>query len=367
MRKLIGLCAAVAMIASFAGIAQAQDESGPQWTFGFSSSYVYDFNDPNSKGLGSANSGAYASQEQDEAFNIDMVQLGVSGQRGRVGYAATVDYGDLAKLAGDSSDGDIALETAYLTYDADGIGAMLGRFGTPIGYEVLSPWGNAQIGRSWSWQAQPINHDGLTISGSADVVDVMIGVVNRYTVADQPIGVNDENDEKGIIASIGAGINDGLNIYVSGLYTEDRFGLGTSGTSNDIGQVNAIVSGMFTLGEESDIRYAVEGNFREVDSDGASGDQELWSAVGYLGTDCGPVAIDGRVEYLDDDDGQLFGINSNNVWSFTLTGAIALVEGVDLRVEYRHDEADKDTFGDGSSLDDSMDLIQAQVVWHPAL
>jgi hypothetical protein len=55
------------------------------------------------------------------------------------------------------------------------------------------------------------------------------------------------------------------------------------------------------------------------------------------------------------------------VWDFTLTAAVALVEGVDLRVEYRHDEADKAVFGDGGGLDDSMDLIQAQVVWHPAL
>ena len=107
MKRLIALSAAGAILGGFAGMAQAQDESGPNWTFGFASSYVYDFNDPNGRGLGSNNSLAYSSMEQRESFNIDMVQLGVSGQRGRVGYGATVDYGDLAALAGDSADGPV--------------------------------------------------------------------------------------------------------------------------------------------------------------------------------------------------------------------------------------------------------------------
>ena len=48
--------------------------------------------------------------EQDNSFNIDLVQLGVSGQRGRLRYGASIDFGDLAKFAGDSADGDIALQ-----------------------------------------------------------------------------------------------------------------------------------------------------------------------------------------------------------------------------------------------------------------
>jgi hypothetical protein len=360
MKRLIALSAAGAIL-GFAGMAQAQDESGPNWTFGFASSYVYDFNEPNGKGIGTNNSLAYSSMEQDESFNIDMVQLGVSGQRGRVGYAATIDYGDLAALAGDDIDGDVALETAYVTYDADGIGAMLGRFGTPIGYEVLSPWGNSNISRSLSWQGQPINHDGIAISGSADIVDVMIGVVNSYSVADQQIFVNDGNDDKAILGSIGAGINDAFNIYVAGLYSEEP-----GGGDTDVGQLNAIVSGLVPINDDSDVRYAVEGNWREVDPDSGS-DSTLWSVVGYLGFDVGPVAVDGRLEYMDDDDGQLLGANSNEIVSFTLTGTIALVEGVDFRMEYRHDEADKKVYLDGGSGDDSVDILQAQVVWHPSL
>ena len=45
-------------------------------------------------------------------------------------------------------------------------GQAAANFYTPIGYEVLEPWGNANISRSYSWSLlQPINHDGAFVSG----------------------------------------------------------------------------------------------------------------------------------------------------------------------------------------------------------
>lgn len=271
-----------------------------------------------------------------------------------MGYAATIDFGDLAALAGDSADGDVALQTAYITYDFDGVGAMAGRFGTPIGYEVLEPWGNANISRSRGWQAQPINHDGITISGSADIVDLMIGVVNNFTVADQPIAMNDVDDEKGVIGSMGIGVSDELSIYVSGIYTEE-------GDTTDITMANLIFSGNVDAGSAG-VRYAVEGNWRQNDPDGAS-DVQMWNVGGYVGTDAGPIGVDLRLDYTDDE-----GITTpidTKVWSVTVTGSIPVTEGVDFRVEYRHDEAEDAIFADDSSTDDGLDLVQAQLVWHP--
>jgi len=355
------LAAASLVLAGFAGAASAEEEcckpDGPQWSFGASTSYTYDFNRPDAFPLsGIANEVAYPSREQDESFNIDLVQLGVSGQRGRVGYAAKLDYGDLARLAGDSEDGDIALQEAYLTYDGDGVGVRLGRFATPIGYEVVEPWGNAQASRSWAWQAQPINHDGLTFGGTADVIDVMIGVVNNFTVADQDILANDADDEKGVIVSLAAGVSETFNLYVSGLYTEEQDTL-------DIGAVDVIVSGNLKI-SETGLRYAIEGYYRRDDPDNASADT-LWSVAAYLGHRLGgPFSFSSRIEYFEDE-GIL--LPDTHVLSLTPTLSIELVDGVDFRVEYRFDKSGDDVFLDDSSDEDAIHTLSGQLVWSPTL
>ena len=352
-----GAASVALLLAGAAGISRAAEPCGDgcdgiDWTFGASTSFNYDFNSPDGASL---NTSTYSNLEQDESFNIDLVQLGVTGERGHVGFGAKLDFGDLTAFAGDSEDGDVALQEAYVTYDADGVGGMLGRFGTPIGFEVLEPWGNAQASRSWAWIAQPVNHDGLTLNGSADVVDVMIGIVNNFTVND-PLA-NDVDDEKGVIGSIGAGVSEALNLYFAGIYTEEA-------DTVDIGAINAIVSGDIDVVERN-LRYAIEAYWRHDDPDGGE-ELDLWSVVGYVGADVsGPFAFDLRIEYADDE-GIVLGDDSD-VWSFTPTLSVDLVEGVDFRFEYRFDKAGEDIFLDDSDPDDSLHSITGQLVWTPEL
>jgi hypothetical protein len=364
MRKLVGLFIVGAFLVGAAGIASADDE-GPNFTFGASTSYAYDMHNPDANNPARPNNSIFYPnmENQDESFNIDLVQIGINGERGNVGYAATIDLGDLAAFAGDSADGDIALQTAYITYDFDGVGATAGRFGTPIGYEVLEPWGNPNISRSRGWQAQPINHDGLTISGSADVVDLMIGVVNNFTVNDAQNGINDFDSDLGVIGSIGAGLSDEVSIYVSGIYTEDDSTFPpVPNSTTEIIMGNLIISGNVNTSEDTAIRYAVEGNWRQNDPD--LGDSvEMKNVAGYLGTDVGVFGIDMRLDWTDDE-----GITTpidTKVWSVTVTGSVALADGVEFRLEYRHDDADDPIFADDNGTDEAMDLVQAQLVWAP--
>jgi hypothetical protein len=352
------LFAAVAAVAALSlGVTQsaiADDSgSGPEFTFGASVSFGYDFNDPDT-GNAAQNRLGYSSMEQDESFNIDLVQLGINGERGALSYAGTLDFGDLAAFAGDSADGDIALQTMNITYDFGPVAATAGRFATPIGYEVLEPWGNAHISRSRGWQAQPINHDGITVSGSVDVVDWMLGVANNFTVADQQIAANDVDDEKAIIASIGAPLGDDHSAYLSGLYTQE-------GDFLDIWMLNTIFAGLIPTGD-MDINYALEGNLRNNDPDIGS-ELQLWNIAAYGGVDVGPGSIDLRVDYTDDE-GIVSPIDAE-VTSVTVTGSIPLASGVDVRLEYRFDTSNEDIFGDGSSLEDTMNTVQAQLVWAP--
>ena len=372
MRKVLGVLFAGLFLVALARPVLADDNgTGPTFTFGASTSYVYDFNDPK---VPSNNSLSYANFEnRDEAFNIDLVQLGISGARGKASYGAKVDYGDLAFLAGDDSDGDIALQTAYLSYDFGGAGITAGRFDTPIGYEVLEPWGNANISRSYSWTfLQPINHDGIFVSGNAGIVDGMLGIANGFTVND-PAG-NDIDDEKAIIGAVGVAISDAINLYGSGIYTE-------TADIVDTQSYTAIISGKVPL-QGAGVRYAMEGNVRlDANDEGndatppvvPEGDGTQWSVVGYAGADFGPTSLDLRGEYLDQDQDGAAAIPSSgadgNVWSLTATAGWYLTDGLQFRIEYRHDDADLnfDPFTDGNNPDDSNDILQAQVLWYPEL
>ena len=401
MRKLVGCLVVAAAVAGMAAVAQADEPSRPDfpvvvpqeaapapvpvpaaaptcceqavnWSFGMSTSYVYDFGDPEENQNGAPpgfvplNSLGYASMEQDESFNIDLVQLGATGQRGALSYGAKIDFGDLASLAGDDDDGDVALQEAYLTWEfADGINATAGRFGTPIGYELLEPWGNPNISRSWTWIGQPINHDGIKVGGSLENIDLMVGVVNNFTVND-PVA-NDFDDEKGIIGSIGASVSDAFNIYGAGLWTKEA-------DDTDVYVADLILSGDIDMTDEG-MNYAIEGMWRRDDSE-QNENNDLWSIAAYLGFDIGPMALNLRGEYMDDQgvsapdnvvgtsETSVLGLDSN-VWAVTATGSVELVDGVSFRLEYRHDDADDDIFADDDETDDMRDLIQAQLIWTP--
>lgn len=351
MSKLVTFIAVAALLVALAAnIARAED-AGPTFTFGASTSYLFDINDPDDPGL---NAATYSSFEQDDSFNIDMIQLGVTGQRGRASYGATLDFGDLAAAAGDSDDGDVALQTAWLSFDFDAAAVAAGRFGTPIGYEVLEPWGNAHISRSWGWTGQPINHDGAKVSGTLGPVDLMIGAVNSFTVSD-PDG-NDIDEEKGVIWSAGGALAEALNLYFSGIYTEED-------DTVDTLMLNAIVSGGIPAGDV-EVSYAVEGNWRNDDPDGGS-EADFGNIGAYLGAAFGQLGIAGRIDYSDDE-GIVTGADTD-LWSITLTGSWTLVDGLIARLEYRHDDADEDIFNDDGSTDDSLDTIQAQIIWLPEI
>ena len=92
MRAWVGTLVAGLFVVALAGAASAAESSttndGPNFTFGASTSFVYDFNDPDRNDPEGINSLSYANLETaDEAFNIDLVQLGITGSRGSASYA----------------------------------------------------------------------------------------------------------------------------------------------------------------------------------------------------------------------------------------------------------------------------------------
>jgi len=362
------LVVVAALLVCGASVALAEDNVGPEFTFGASVSYGFDFNDPNVDVAGT-NALSYANLEpQDEAFNIDLVQLGVRGARGSAMYGAKIDFGDLARLAGDAADGDVGLQEAFLGYNFGMVTATAGRFPTPIGYEVLEPWNNAQISRSRAWvQFVPISHDGLSISSEFENVDLMFAVINSTFVND-PVA-NDSNDDKGVVGSIGFDIGEAA-ISVAGLFSPEDLSAGFG--KDDQSMVNVIVSGPI-----SRFNFALEGNWARDNVHGeiaiprpiaTSPTLDFWNIVLYAGTDLGErFGVDLRADYGQAD---IPGIGDEvGVWSITNTLSYTLTDGMDIRVEHRYDDFEEDFFGDDNDAfsKGSMHTLQAQVVWTPTL
>lgn len=338
MRRVAVFFAVGIFLVSFAAVASADEVS-----VGASVSYTMDLNDP-----ATGNTSIYAGGEQDEAFGVDLVQIGVSGARGDVSYAAAINFGDTADSAGDTEGGNATLAIANIAYDAGGVTVTAGRFGTPIGYEVLEPWGNGNISRSYGWQAQPISHDGVTVSTAVGGADVTLGVVNNFSVNDTS---NDADDEMGLIGAIGTAVGD-WSLNLAGIVTEES-------DTTDITMANLILSG-----ELAGMPLAIAANYRENDVSGTK--TEMNGVALYTSTSIGSADLDLRLDLIDDE-GITTGGTNTEVWAVTVTASWALSDGVDLRLEYRHDDADDAIFKDDSSggTDDALDTVQAQLVWSP--
>ena len=355
MRKFFGLLATAALVAAPTTRVSA-DEGGPNFTFGASTSYTFDANDPDGQFAGE-NRKVYSNGESDESFNIDLVQIGASGTRGPVSYGAKIDFGDWTKWVGDDIDGDIALQEMFLTIETPWARVTAGRMPTPVGYEVLEPWANPNISRSRAWFYHSISHDGLALSGELGGVSLMAAIVNGYRVND-PIA-NNADDEYGVIASAGVPIGD-ADLRFSAIYSEE------TDTQRKF-EFNGVLSGNY-----ANTRYGLEGTWFDNDIDGPNNRQSAWDVTLYGGATWGAWSTDLRFGYTDEEGTNstaVAGTSDNGIWSFTATGGYQIVEGVVVRAEYRVDGSEGDIFDDDDGLfrpRDMINTVQLQLLWTPA-
>jgi hypothetical protein len=383
MRKP-ALAAFVAALCQLAATnAAAEEAGGPHFTFGASTSFVYDINEPNGGCKYDAdgnpetlpqdcaatgeNRKLYADGESEESFNIDLVQLGVSGSRGIVDYGAKIDFGDWADAIEDNIDGDVALQEMFMAIHAPWVTITAGRIPTPIGYEVLEPWANPNISRSRAWWYQPISHDGVALSGAVGPVTLMAAVVNGMHISDQ--GATNPDDEYGVIASMSVpfGSND---FRFSAIYSDEEDKVRNV-------ELNAYLGGTWDRW-----RYALESTWLDGDTHGPTPalvppDFQVWDVTGYAGATFGSWSGDARLSYTDQEgtNQNFFNVNDEGIVSFTLTGGYEIVEGVVVRAEYRVDSSSDPVFDDHDSginvagsfgQDDIVNVVQVQLLWTPA-
>ena len=144
---------------------------------GIATSYMYDFNKPNSDLVS-----LRAFDRDSNSFVLDLFQLEISRAPGEdgVGFVTKVNFGKTAERMASDWDGDgtignvaeeqnsIELEEAYITYNPPGLPDFqikAGKFVTLLGAEVIESWRNPNVSRSLQYTfAIPIGHTGALAS-----------------------------------------------------------------------------------------------------------------------------------------------------------------------------------------------------------
>jgi hypothetical protein len=247
---------------------------------------------------------------------------------------------------------DIA-DQGYPTLDLRAGEAPATSLRAPVGYEMLAPSAQGpHLSGSWGWQARSSGTASLFGSGTGGTR--LSALPGSFTVTGDPL--SGRGSQPGTVPVFAAAIGRELNIRLAGFYDG-----ATGGSQTRL--MNAVASGALPLTGDA-VTYAVEGNWQESRSTAGAGALDLWNVALYMGTEYGPTGVDVRLDYTDDQ-GILTTV-STDLWSLTVTGSLALVDEVDFRVEYRHDEASGAVFGQGSATGaDSLNTVQARVVWRP--
>ncbi len=334
-------------------------------------SYLYNFNTPNSRGntLRTFDTDA-------NTFSLDYANLNISRKTDEgLGFVTNLDFGKAAEVVGSVSHwsnsntteqtNSFELREAYLTYklseSLDGVTFKAGRFVTLLGAEIIDNFDNHNfnVSRSISFgYGIPFTHTGLLANipmGSIAALD--LGVVNGWD------NVVDNNSGKTGIAGLSLNPTDIVSMYFSAAYGPEQTDNGHS--------KRAALTGVVTVKPTDILTIAAEGTYgNESDLVGAAGDKSAeWYGGALYGvvkaTDALSIALRGEV--FDDTDGTRFANtqapNGSTAWEITPTLAYQVTDGLLVRAEYRHDEANQKLFQHNGEFVRGQDTIATQAVY----
>ena len=294
----------------------------------------------------------YQSGEKMNGINLDVIQLSLASPLDEsdwaAGYAVDLLFGPDASAysvsTGAEAD-DVAVRQAYVNTRVpvgNGLDLKMGVFDAIIGYEGFSNRDNPNYSRNMAYNLQPFNHTGV-IGGYQvnDLVSAQFGVAN--TGGNILMDRADDSSDISYMGSIAVeapesmGALAGATVYVG--YME--FGGGGDEQQNlYVGSTIPTPIDGLALGAAWDNVQNIAGN---------GGDANVLAGyISYQATD--KMSLNGRVEYLDGDEGVLFDATSNGVAvdseMLSLTGTVQydLWENVLTRAEVRWDSQED---GDG--------------------
>jgi len=275
-----------------------------------------------------------------------------------IGFVVNLTVGKNAELINFGEPGDRkyeALHQAYATYTFSGktpITVDLGKFSTPIGYEVAESISNDEYSRSFVYTfAQPIYHTGIRIS--APLTPKLTGTA---IISQGWNEVEDSGKNKSAAIALAYIASAKTTIYGNYYFGEEGskfsndngifggFGFGTSTRANV-----SLMDGSVVHQVTPKLKLALNGTYGTADhaSGAAIPDSKFYGVAGYakyqLTSDIG---LSFRADTFNDEDGIRTGSTGMSLSSFTLGADYTFRKNFLFRVEYRRDASNFATFAD---------------------
>jgi len=326
----------------------------------------------------------------EDANTFSLYQANINVQRNvpeGFGFNVDVDFGKVAEVVGRAtwwsnnlnsteSRNSVELRQAYVKYAFGGtpFSFMAGKFVTLHGVEVIPAYNNQNYNISNSINfgyAIPFTHTGLmgTYAFPETWGSLTLGVVNGWD------DVVDNNDGKSVHGALSLTPPGSIfSFSLASMYGPEQQDNGRSKrflvtpivTAKPLDHWTFVLEGNY--GNESNVKL-VNGALDATPS--TPGNSAWYGMAGYAvwaPAERWQVAL--RTEYFGDPDGvrtlyQQPGGDGPGVgiWEATLTPAYKIIDGLWLRAEYRHDEADKKYFENGSNMVKGQDIIETQLVY----
>lgn len=335
--------------------AKAEEAKAPTVTFsGMVDAYfAAHLNETQTHTSPTAGAGIYSSEP---GFNLNFVKITAEAELDRA--AIRLDVG-LAK-EGNAIGSGVPKETtpgttvvfptfvqqAYASYKLGAFTLDAGRFVTPAGFEVYESKDNWLYSKGLLFNfAVPTAHEGARVAVPLGELTATAYIANGSDLWTNDIGFTKSPYKTGILNLVFA--RDATSIAVTGLISKVPESLGTLAPGADVFQGDVVITQGF-----GPLAFNVSGDY--VDLDGS----KIFAAAASAKLDVLPtVAIVGRVEYLDDQDGIRTLSPSNKLMSYTAGVNLAVGSNAALKGELRLDTAQDPFFGPASNLQDTLATV----------
>ena len=348
-----------------------------------SSSYTFNFNQPTQRAPNSGTNVNRIFDADHNSFKFDvgeLVLLKDTPNPGDVGFRTDVTYGfsvpevtQSTADTGDTQSSQFDLQQGYVSYNAPigtGLQVDIGKFITHIGAEVIEGYDgwNYNFSRSFLFGlAIPFTHTGVRASYAInDWISVLGMVANGWDIT------VDNNDGKTLGAQIAIAPTDSVSLLLNWAGGQEAIGNQVA-FSNDTTNIFDVVLDVALTNStllQLNFDYGIQEN------GAASGsDAEWWGFAGIVRHDYNKwFSINLRGEFFNDEDGTRATVGatsapsgiSQELWEITVTPEIRINQNMVVRLEYRHDESNRNAFFDSGAGDtqDTQDTVAINALFY---
>lgn len=295
--------------------------------------------------------------DEQNSLSIGMIDLALEKEVGAASFVAELAFGPRNAASAGPAPTDAEgvasflphIQNLYLSYGlTDKLSVTAGYMGTFVGYEIISPSGNANYSTSYLFTNGPFQNAGVKLDYAvSDKVGLMVGLFNPWNVYVSESGLNN------LGAQLYLSPVDGWDVYLN-FVTE--FGEEFSPTELDL-TTTFELSDKLSLG----LNAATFTDGSAVDSVTATfSGAALYASYAISGGS----SINFRGEYFTANrfSGILSETEDANVLAFTLSGNVA-AGPITFIPEFRLDQASTDIFidGKGNGTSTAMQALLAAV------